>query len=1339
MTLRLVRGLPFPEFGMLLRSPFITLDRTRVAALETNLRRQGTDEVSVQLPKVREAFPALAAMAGRLPNQQQPRQWSATFSKLLGAAGWPGERTLSDEEASAVEQWKDLLSDLAALDLVLGLVSFAEALTRLRGIAAQCQLARNDTDAPIQILDLQEAVGLRFDAFWIAGLHGSVWPAPPRPTPFLPLALQRAAGTPHGSPERELAYARQLTEGLFAAASEVVVSYPLAAGEETLRPSPLIDSLTDVTSTFPDISFLVQPAVLEVLPGTPAGSGKTEVLIQRFLCLLAVVTRPEAIVAITFTRKAAGEMRERILGALRDAQQGRAKTEPHEILTQELAAAALNRDQELGWDLLHHPGRLRVQTIDSLCMAIAGEMPWLSRLGAMPDMEDDCRPLFEEAARRTLLLEGGEDYRESWEILLRHLDNNVSHVQGLIVGMLGSREQWIKYAVQTVDEDRRAMEAALGRAITRELTALNDLVPASLRPVWVSVAHYAAANMEGDPGYAALQDLITWPTASVDDLPVWQALANTVLTNSGDWRKSLTKACGFPTTDRAKKQEALDLLDALRNDGLLEALNRLRRLPPARYTDRQWRVMRALLEILRLAVGHLRVVFRENRIADFTEIGMAARQALGPPDNPTDLAFRMDSRIEHLLVDEFQDTSRGQFELLERLTAGWQPGDGRTLFGVGDPMQSIYRFRQAEVGLFLDVEQEGLGDLRPEKLELVLNYRSREVVVERVNSLVDPIFPKTSDAATGAILFTRSYAMPSASGGEVVIEGVSDDASEARRVVALIRSAREADPQGNVAILVRARTHLPAIVAAIKAEGLPFRAVDIDPLQERSTVRDLLVLTRAMLHHGDRISWLAILRAPWCGLTLPDLEALVGTHRTQPVWHSLQDLTALSADGQGRVGRLRAVLASAFEEQGRWPLRRWVERAWKKLGGPECVAGDPGALQDAMDYLDRLEGQQSGADLTDLDGFTIQLEALFAKPAPAQDPWLHVMTIHKAKGLGFDTVILPGLGRRERNDGAPLALIHEWREDDAEEVLLAPVSERRGDDDPMYRYLQHIESRKARLERARLLYVALTRARKRLCLLGQVKAKKSGEVMPSQNCMLFDLWGALTDAERASFHQESQDASTADTPAPANLRRLPLSWQLAPLRLPVAWLGSDDVLPEPHTPTFERVGESLRRAGTVVHAFLQRMPPGHFAPPTLEVVRRALAHAGVMPQEIAATAQRVERAFARMRKSSHGQWILAAHTDTRCEYAVAGVVDGHVIRGTVDRTFIDERGDRWIIDFKTSSHEGGGLREFLDEQQRRYLDQMERYGRIFSMAETAKVRLGLYFPLLDELRTWDLP
>ena len=164
------------------------------------------------------------------------------------------------------------------------------------------------------------------------------------------------------------------------------------------------------------------------------------------------------------------------------------------------------------------------------------------------------------------------------------------------------------------------------------------------------------------------------------------------------------------------------------------------------------------------------------------------------------------------------------------------------------------------------------------------------------------------------------------------------------------------------------------------------------------------------------------------------------------------------------------------------------------------------------------------------------------------------------------------------------------------------------------------------------------------------------------------------------------------------------------------------------------MGESLRHAGTVVHAFLQRMPGVDAPGPGLPVIRRALMHAGVSPLDLDDTAQRVRQALARIRTSRRGRWILEPHPDAHSEYAVTGVVNGEIVRGLVDRTFVDS-GVRWIIDFKTSEHAGGNLEVFLDEQQRRYRDQMERYASIFAQLGVP-VRLGLYFPLLDEWREW---
>ena len=247
LTLGIKSGLQIGEAGMLLRSPFLQLDRLRASQLYADLRRQGIERISFEIEAVRRAFPAMAKAADELRERQHPSEWSRAFSKLLGHAGWPGDRPLNSAEHQTVQHWKELLSQFATLDAVLPRVTYGQALQRLRRIAHDRRFAPRDEGAPVQVMDVLEEAGSQFDALWIAGLHGGVWPEAPRPNPFLPLSLQRAAGMPHSSPERELDYARRITARLLASAPEVVCSYPLFSGEEKLRVSPLIEALPETS------------------------------------------------------------------------------------------------------------------------------------------------------------------------------------------------------------------------------------------------------------------------------------------------------------------------------------------------------------------------------------------------------------------------------------------------------------------------------------------------------------------------------------------------------------------------------------------------------------------------------------------------------------------------------------------------------------------------------------------------------------------------------------------------------------------------------------------------------------------------------------------------------------------------------------------------------------------------------------------------------------------------------------------------------------------------------------------------------------------------------------
>ncbi len=1113
----------------------------------------------------------------------------------------------------------------------------------------------------------------------------------------------------------------------------------------------------------PARSFIVQ---------APAGAGKTELLTQRYLVLLATVDRPEEILAITFTKKAAAEMRARVLDALTRAGDDAPPEKTHQRRTWELARRARERDLARGWRVEENPGRLGIQTIDSFCLGLTRQMPLLARFGAPPAIVDDAEELYRDAARATLaLLDEAGPRAVAVEKLLRHLDNNFRRTAEMLADMLKRRDQWLRRVGDRDRLRRDALEAALANVINDALVALKRVLPQELAGEIAYQARIAAENLhaaKAESPIRACLDLKSVPGFGSEQLSVWDGIATLLLTEEGKWRRSITKKHGF-----AAKSDGRNLAEKTANDdaknrllALIEKLSaypefnrrlhELRLLPPARYDDAQWEVLQALVEVLPLAAAQLRLVFAERGGVDFTEVSQGALWALGEPDAPTDLLLALDYRLRHVLVDEFQDTSVSQFELLERLTAGWMPGDGRTLFLVGDPMQSIYRFREAEVGLYLRATHDGIGSVALTKLTLSANFRSQAGIVEWVNNAFEKVFPALEDIAAGAVRYAPCEAVnPALAGAAVMVHPLlgNDSAVEAEKVVSLVRAA-QTDPAANTAILVRNRGHLAAIVPQLKRAGFQFQAIEIERLAERQIVQDLLALTRALLHPADRTAWLAVLRAPWCGLTLNDLHVLAGDDQGAALWDLMQDnarVQQLSPDGQRRLAAVSAVLANAIANRGRCGLRRHVEGSWIALGGPACVS-DETDLADAEVYFQLLDELDDGS--IDLAQVAEQACKLFAAADVEADDRLQIMTIHKAKGLEFDTVIVPGLGRKPRNETARLLAWTERARGHSEpDLLLAPIHATGSDGDIISRYLRNLDQLRARNEDMRLLYVAATRAKKRLHLLGHTNVggdPQQPELKePVTGSLLKALWPAvepvyLTALQAAPIPAFSGLPALPDWNSVQDLTRLGPGWKLPP---PPAALAIDLVAPATTSATaleFEWVGETARHIGTVVHRWLLRIGSAdradwnaaHIAAQE-PAFRLALAHLGVAEQELDVAVGRVRSALTNVLEDKRAHWLLDKHPDARSEYALTGVLDGRVVNVVLDRTFVDNDGVRWIVDYKTSVHEGGEVDVFLDRESTRYTAQLERYARLLARKETRPVRLGLYFPLLRGWREWE--
>ena len=1086
----------------------------------------------------------------------------------------------------------------------------------------------------------------------------------------------------------------------------------------------------------------------------PAGSGKTELLTQRYLALLATVEEPEEIIAITFTRKAAGEMRSRIVAALESAA-GPAPEPPHKRVTWELAKRAGVRDQEQDWRLTAHPARMRIQTIDSLNAELTRQMPLLSGFGAQPRVNERPSDLHEEAARRSLRLldEGEPEQAAAVRGLAQHLDNDLGRIHRLLTRMLARRDQWLRH----LGSDRASLEAGLAREVVGQLMRVRTALPVDLHAELVSVVAQAgtvlrAAGSDSDSTIIACAGLEGLPGNRAEDLAAWRGIAEFLLTKDGNWRRKLEKRQGTPPEEAALKARGMELLRRLeRVEALREALAWIPLLPAPGYDDAQWRVLEALLRLLPLATAQLRLVFAERGEVDFAEVSLGALQALGEPEAPTDLALALDHRIRHLLVDEFQDTSVNQFTLLEMLTAGWQPGDGRTLFLVGDPAQSIYRFREAEVGLFLRAWEHGVGGVPLKALQLHANFRSRPALVEWSNRSFAGIFPAAADVASGAVPYVdataRREAVPDAA---VQVHGFADTGdeawreTEAARVSHLVELARR--DGHSVAILARAKNHLAAIVRRLRREGVHFRAVEVENLAGQPVVQDLLALTRALAHAADRTAWLAVLRAPWCGLDLAELLDIAGEDMDATLPSRMQTAEAL-AERHPRFARTREVLSQVLAARARGSLREQVEHAWLALGGPASLAGAE-ALADAEAYLELLEELDEGGMLLSVAGLERRLASLFARPDPEADEGLQLMTIHKAKGLEFDVVILPGLAAATRGDDPDLLVwLERPRPERDADILLAPL-DAPGQDrrDPLYGWVRTLRKEQTRLETARLLYVAVTRARERLHLMGAVgvKEQEGRRVLsePRPGSLLALLWASVGEAFERTLDIGAAPETLGARLTPG-LVRLKQGWEIPAPAVPVQWAGGT-VLASETVPEFEWVGETLRHVGTVVHRMLQRIADEGVAAwdearleraqPTL---RQLLVQAGVREEELAATVQDVMLAVRNTLADGQGRWLLSAHPEARSEYALSLLEDGRLKTGIIDRTFVDGDEVRWIVDYKTSRHSGTDLDAFLERERVRYAPQLERYASLMQGLGAPRVKVALYFPLLQRFVSWE--
>ncbi len=1141
----------------------------------------------------------------------------------------------------------------------------------------------------------------------------------------------------------------------------------------------------------------------------PAGSGKTDLLTRRFLKLLAAVDEPEEILAITFTRAATAEMRSRVLQHLEEAQT--TDPAPDEDERVKLARAALANSEARGWRILEQSQRLNIETIDSLCLRIAHGQPLLSRMGGRLGPVERADLMYAQAARQTLGQLGGKDaaLNNALMHLLAMRDNNLPDCQKLIAEMLAQRDQWVRAFPLVDDVDwellRSRLELPFQRETQRVLGTLYQLLAAEpdLAYELMELADYAAGNCPEK--FERLAGMGALPSGGPESIEHWKCIADFVLTQGGSWRKSVNVSQGFPPSGlhaKEQKRRMESLLGRLQGvQGLRETLEGLSNLPLPHYDDHQWTTLRHLFMTLRRAVAELRVIFAESNVVDFTELGIAARQVLSNAEDNPDLLLALSGGLRHLLVDEFQDTSRSQFELVRLLVRAWEEGDGRTCFLVGDPMQSIYMFRQAEVELFRHVERRGISSnestIACQLVQLSTNFRSHAGLTEEWNRIFDAVF-----GGNAAVPFFPSYASepalladalriypqviyPTNGSSASLDEKDAAQENEAQQVLKIVErhrpeiaQAQAAGTEFRVAVLVRARQHLVKIVRMLRERGIPFRAVELETLAERQELLDLLSLTRALLHPMDRVAWLSVLRAPWCGLTLRDLHTLTGADNREWKRKSMLELIEahlplLEADAAGRAARTTAILkqalASRFQGLHAGSFSQWIERTWRSLGGHLCV--DAAAYENAQAYFSMLDDIAPDGMECMTASFEAELEWLYAKPDPtvSERAGVQLMTIHKAKGLGFDVVIVPGLDRKAAADQSPLIVSLERTNAEGEdEMLVAPIGAKGGESHPTYKWVQKQRTERQNEEVKRLLYVACTRARRELHLLGTATMGASGLKSGDSKSLLDVGWPAfeemfeeavrnreaekvvdfpLAQAEQASLFELFDLAARAEERGPRlTVKRLPSDLEIRPRAKNVTVAGTFTADAKSAQLLRPEGSRRARVVGNAVHALLDLLSHGIDASGLQERARKTLRAAAFSDRALDEAMQEVMAAVETCRRDAVGRWILAPHAGAQSETSWAGWIGDEMVTLRADRVFragaapLKSGSDYlWIIDYKMSAPAGEPVEEFLARQRGYYAPQLARYAQALTELEGGKIslRLGLYYPRLPRFDWWN--
>ncbi|MBN2396887.1 MAG: UvrD-helicase domain-containing protein [Deltaproteobacteria bacterium] len=1087
---------------------------------------------------------------------------------------------------------------------------------------------------------------------------------------------------------------------------------------------------------------------------SPAGSGKTALLTRRFLKLLAEVRNPAEILAITFTEKAAGEMRQRITGFLSGTTHA---NDPDGALAL-LAERAIQAQREKA-HLLASSDTLNIMTFHGFCSYIARRAPLEARVA--PDCEiidnEAQAILMEETVQAALKgffsYPATDDRRRAFENRLLYHNSNWNGISSEFRDIIQNRGRFrdlIEIIRGTGDRGLSALPAVLNDRLRVYIEGrLRNLISCFKETEMGQCWKDLTENLnEQEASLGALLPA-SLPGCAWDNLPSWQTIANALTTKAGTARKSFGPASGF--YGGFSKTRWGTMISGM-GDACAAALAECKILPSPGDIEGDVQILSDFIVTAADLIDRYETACRDRHVVDFAGLEQAALHALGGSD-PSDIQLYLDHRIRHLLVDEFQDTNRAQWEIVSRLCAGWSPEDGRTVFIVGDPKQSIYSFRNAEVSLFMEAKKgipvPGGGTIPLDAHLLTTNFRSGRKLIDWINGIFGTVVMKNPDPDADEVPFSPSEPYGGREAGTVSLALFADDDrekakdDEAAWLAGRVREVmKRAGTDATIGVLLFTRNRIGRYLRAFKEQGIPVQVREGIGLTQRPEVMHLMKIAELLANPHDDLAWASLLRSPWLWL---DANLLYETARQEP--ESWMEKIMLMARSRPEMEPVIQAMETASRRVGRDSLGTTVRAFWEDLDGPRRTASRYGmaGVANCMRFLDILEGAHRGTPLETLRQVKAAIHTLYepADPAASRSS-VEMMTIHRAKGLEFDVVFLPFTDWAPLSDipaESPPYLLERVPGTEGEYLVAMGKDRRSADTPPVFNLLKTFQKKRRWGEAKRLFYVAATRAKEALYLSGVAKVKDDGTLAAGKQNILQWIMehegidGA--DIEREPAGQNIPIEINPVSPAPPPEERvsaftLPEPYDIRPERQAYTPAKSPSTFAEE---TLRAEGKlegdeaTFNRArGTVIHAILSAAIGGRKLPTVMAVARFLESKGIARDRATRASAGILEEA----EKTLADPFVarLMAIPGAKHEWELEdSPAEGRVRSGVIDLAVLE--GDTWwICDFKTSRPENGqSVEDFITQERNLYRPQIEAYREMLAHltgVPAPRIRAGIY-------------